>query len=158
MNRLLDAAIAGFVATAPMTMAMRRLHQNLPSTEQYPLPPREIMQQVVPSESEETVRRWTLLGHFAYGSLSGMAMAGSVRDMKIGQGAVFGVVVWLASYLGWLPALGILRPATRHPPRRNAAMLMAHLVWGGTTALIARELDAARQSAFDAGRLADSRE
>lgn len=157
MNRLLNAAIAGFVATAPMTMAMRRLHRHLPQREQYPLPPREIMQQIARPGSEARARRWTLIGHFGYGSFSGMAMAALVPDMRIEKGAAFGVVVWLASYLGWLPALGILQPANRHPARRNTAMLLAHLVWGGATALIARELDAAGQSAFASGPLADSR-
>jgi putative membrane protein len=40
------------------------------------------------------------------------------------------------SYLGLLPALGILRPATEHPERRNALMIVAHLIWGSITGLI----------------------
>lgn len=38
--------------------------------------------------------------------------------------------VWTVSYLGWVPALGLLTPAGRHPSRRNARMIAAHLVWG----------------------------
>lgn len=45
-------------------------------------------------------------------------------------------MVWSGSYLGLLPALNILPPATEHPPGRNALMIAAHVVWGsvlGTT-------------------------
>jgi len=41
-------------------------------------------------------------------------------------------MVWGGSYLGLLPSLGILRPATDHPAQRNALMIAAHLVWGAT--------------------------
>jgi hypothetical protein len=51
-------------------------------------------------------------------------------------GPAFGLAVWAANYLGVLPALGLLRPATEHPPRRNALMIAAHLVWGLATGLL----------------------
>jgi hypothetical protein len=38
--------------------------------------------------------------------------------------------------MGWLPALGILQPATKHPAQRNALMIVAHLVWGSVTGLV----------------------
>ena len=46
------------------------------------------------------------------------------------SGAAFGLAVWAGNYLGLLPALGLLRPATEHPSRRVGLMLAAHLVWG----------------------------
>ena len=45
-------------------------------------------------------------------------------------GACYGLAVWAGSYLGLLPALGVLKPATEHPVRRIALMIAAHLVWG----------------------------
>ena len=42
--------------------------------------------------------------------------------------------------MGWLPAFGVLEPATRHPLRRDAVMFGAHLVWGWTAAEAIREL------------------
>ena len=33
-------------------------------------------------------------------------------------------------YLRLLPAVGILEPATKHPPSRNFLMIAVHLVWG----------------------------
>jgi uncharacterized membrane protein YagU involved in acid resistance len=48
------------------------------------------------------------------------------------KGSLAGLAVWTGSYLGWVPALGILPPATEHPWRRNVMMIVAHLVWGMT--------------------------
>jgi hypothetical protein len=36
--------------------------------------------------------------------------------------------------------LGILRPATEHPARRNALMIGAHVVWGVALGLIVEQL------------------
>jgi hypothetical protein len=42
----------------------------------------------------------------------------------------YGLAVWSASYLGWLPAVGLYRSALDDSPRRNLLMLSAHVVWG----------------------------
>jgi putative membrane protein len=44
--------------------------------------------------------------------------------------------VWAGSYLGLLPVLGILSPATRHPTGRNALMIAAHIIWGATLGIL----------------------
>ena len=59
--------------------------------------------------------------------------------------------MWLASYMGWIPAARILKPASGHPPRRNALMLAAHVVWGAATARAMRELVLARETIFADG-------
>jgi hypothetical protein len=41
-STLLNGALAGFVATVPMSAAMLTMHRLLPEHEQYPLPPHEI--------------------------------------------------------------------------------------------------------------------
>ena len=105
MNRILLGALAGLAATAPMTLAMKLMHEALPEHEQYPLPPRRVTE--------------------------GMAE-------KAGVG--FGVAVWAGSYLGWLPAAGIISPATEHPPRRNALMIAAHVVWGAAAGMMVNKL------------------
>jgi uncharacterized membrane protein YagU involved in acid resistance len=56
------------------------------------------------------------------------------------SGAAFGLAVWAGSYLGLLPVLGILRPATEHPARRNALMIASHVVWGAVAGLVLEEL------------------
>jgi hypothetical protein len=51
-TRLLLGALAGVVGTAAMTVAMRALHRRLPPQHRYPLPPREIVQEVLPEPAE----------------------------------------------------------------------------------------------------------
>jgi uncharacterized membrane protein YagU involved in acid resistance len=84
--------------------------------------------------------------HFAYGAAAGslygcLFRRGSLPAAATG-GAVYGVAVWAASYLGWLPTTGFYRSATEEPAGRNAVMLGAHLVWGASlgvaTELLAR--------------------
>ena len=141
MKRLLTGALVGAAATAPMTLAMVYLHRRLPEGEQYPLPPRQVAMRLAEeagvrdqlAEPEKT--GLTLASHFAYGAAIGAAFAPLVDKVKlppVATGMGFGLAVWAGSYLGWLPAAGILSPATSHPARRNALMIAAHLVWGAS--------------------------
>ena len=147
-SRILLGGIAGFAATLAMTAAMRRLHQRLPPTERYPLTPREIVDstaaQTVGPLPEEAAKDVTTLAHFAYGAAVGALIAALNPDPGKRTGTAAGIAVWLASYMGWIPAVGILEPATKHPARRNALMIAAHGVWGYATATALRELILAR--------------
>jgi uncharacterized membrane protein YagU involved in acid resistance len=154
-TKLLIGGIAGFAGTLAMTAAMRRMHRRLPAKERYPLTPREIVdsgaKQVHAALPDEAARDLTLAAHFAYGALVGAMIAAMNPDMKKKTGAAAGAAVWVASYMGWIPAVGTLEPATEHPPRRNALMIAAHLVWGAATAAAVRELRLARATIFAAG-------
>jgi uncharacterized membrane protein YagU involved in acid resistance len=166
-GELLLGALAGLVGTAAMTAAMRALHRRLPARERYPLPPREIIQEVLPKPAERRIaedqrQSLTMAAHFAYGAATGAVYAVARPSESAGVGALYGVLVWGASYLGWIPGLRILEPATRHPRRRNGLMIASHLVWGAAMAATLRELrrakveifaaDAARGSAPDGRR------
>jgi uncharacterized membrane protein YagU involved in acid resistance len=153
--RLAIGAIAGFVATMAMTTAMRRLHKKLPAKERYPLPPREITERVL-APPAKAAPDLTLIAHFAYGAGCGALLAAA--NPRIGRlgGALAGGGIWLASYMGWIPAFGVLKPATRHPPRRDLVMLGAHFAWGWSAAEAMRELGAARATIFAAGPLLDA--
>jgi hypothetical protein len=61
---------------------------------------------------------------FAWWSARGRGRRGPL------QGAAFGTLVWLGSYAGWVPALGIMPPPHRDRPGRQPAMLLAHWVYG----------------------------
>ena len=65
-------------------------------------------------------------------------------------------LVFVFGIEGWIPAMGVLSPAHRHPPARNALMIAAHLVWGAVTAASYRELVAARRTVFREGPAADA--
>jgi len=55
------------------------------------------------------------------------------------QGMAYGLVVWFVSYMGWVPAFGLLPAATRDEPRRPVVMVLAHLIYGAVLgALVGR--------------------
>jgi uncharacterized membrane protein YagU involved in acid resistance len=141
--RSLFGLVSGVVATGPMTAAMIAMHRRLPPHERYALPPGEIVGQLSHATgarravSRDAEHAATILSHFGYGGAAG-ALYGAVDRIIPGnlllKGAGFGLFVWTASYLGLLPAAGILQPASRHPERRTALMIAAHGVWGVTLA------------------------
>jgi hypothetical protein len=136
------------VGTGLMTVVMERLHRRLNVREAYPLPPREITETLLPSASSERLPLLTMLAHFGFGGAAGALLGGYRVRPTASLGALFGITVWTASYLGWIPLAGILKPATQHPPKRNGLMIMAHLVWGTTTAVVLRSLLSAREESF----------
>jgi hypothetical protein len=154
-SRLLIGAIAGIAGTMAMTSAMRRLHARLPAEERYPLTPREIVDSTADGAGaplpEEAAKDLTTAAHFAYGAACGALLAAINPESSKRTGAAAGVAVWLASYMGWIPALNVLEPATRHPPRRNLLMIGVHLVWGSATAGAMRELRHARETILAGG-------
>lgn len=126
-------------ATGPMTILMEFLHRRLPWVERYALPPREITEELAEKAGVghelqgENKAAVVLLNHFAYGGAAGAlyaAVFGRSPRQGIVKGMGFGVVVWLVSYFGLLPAANMLKPAQEHPARRNALMLVVHLLWG----------------------------
>ncbi|AUX78601.1 hypothetical protein [Sinorhizobium fredii] len=143
--RMIFGAVAGLCATMVMTMAMRRLYAMLPPGERYPLPPSEILVSLCGSTNDRAHTTRTVLAHFLYGSLSG-AIYPLVRSKLEGPG--YGLAIWAASYLGWIPAAGILAPATEHPLSRNLLMLVAHVAWGTALAAGFRELELSRNDIF----------
>ncbi len=154
-SRLLIGAVAGFAATLVMTAAMRRMHEKLPAKERYPLTPREIIDSTADKMDlpmrGEVAKDLTTAAHFTYGAVSGAALGLANVTMGPVSGAAGGIGIWLGSYMGWLPATRILKPATDHPKRRNLLMLAAHVVWGVATAQAMRELVAARETILDDG-------
>ena len=151
MSGLISGAMAGFVATIPMTLAMKAMHEMLPEEEKYPLPPRLIVENaeetagVEEKLDEKDKHHLTLASHFAYGSAAGALYNATMNTLDLqpnaANGIAYGLGVWSASYLGLLPALGLLAPATEHPARRNALMIAAHVVWGASLGWTAGHLN-----------------
>ena len=153
VDRALLGALGGVAGTVAMTAAMRAMHRRLPADQRYPLPPREIIEGGLPEPVRQRIgeqgrRTATLAGHFGYGAAAGAAYALARHNGGVVEGALYGVLVWAASYFAEMPGLGILEPAHRHPARRNLLMIGAHLVWGGTLVLAIRELEHAQREIF----------
>jgi|GEM_PF-269578 len=154
-SRAALGAIAGFVATSAMTLFMQRVHERLPLGERYPVTPREITDVTMPASSEDATATRALLAHFLYGAGAGAVYGALMRRDEMFGGAVFGAGVWSASYLGWIPALGILKPANEHPAARNALMIGAHMLWGAATAWTLGELARSHRGSFSSGEAKD---
>jgi hypothetical protein len=145
-TNLIAGAVAGLLASLPMSFSMNLMHRMLPEAEKYPLPPREItlaaservgLGKLVREDPLKTVA--TGAGHFAYGSLGGAAYAQLSKQLPfptVIKGLIFALAYWAVGYLGWIPAAGLLSPATRHPPKRTALTITAHLVYGCLTAIL----------------------
>ena len=153
-GKLLKGAVAGFIGTAPMTASMLVGWKLLPAHEKYPLPPRQITGEITERlgvedrMSEDELVAASLLSHFGYGALSGSIYGLLDRGIPMRpsvKGGLAGLAVWVGSYLGWIPAVGILPPATRHPWRRNLLMIVAHLIWGVTMGMLSEKLNAEKQ-------------
>ncbi len=153
LNRVLSGFVAGFVATAPMSVAMIAMKQLLPRREKYPLPPYHIMMDIarkagVRSKMGSRARSLaTAAGHFGYGAAQGGlfgALSGDLPGPAALKGIVFGLAVWAGSYLGLLPLTRIYRPATEYPARRNLLMVAAHVVWGAALGLLFAAMNAGR--------------
>lgn len=145
MNAYLRAALSGCAATLPMSLWMLLAHRLLPAPEQYALPPERITEHAAEMVGLDEVahdrpkrRVASVVNHFAYGAAAGALYAplSAWPAPSLLKGTLFGSLVWSGSYLGLLPVLGLLSPATQHPARRNALMIVAHLIWGGVLATL----------------------
>jgi len=157
--RLAKGALAGLLATVPMTVAMVLLQRLLPKRMRYPLPPEQITLRMIADKGaishlhdpQRTIATGIL--HFGIGALGGASYSVAARLVPapgVARGIGFGLLVWLTGYMGWLPALGIFQPATKHPAQRNALMITAHVVWGSVTGLLFAALAGDDGSGVDA--------
>ena len=146
---LLKGALAGFVATLPMTIFMLATQRFLPKRQQYELPPEMITKELAHRAhvrhhlNKQLILGATTASHFGYGAAMGAAYGPLQKRVPlptIVQGVLYGLFVWAASYLGLLPLLGISASGHKEPMRRNLMMIAAHVVWGASMGAMARLL------------------
>jgi putative membrane protein len=100
------------------------------------------------TETEERSEAATWISHFGYGAATGALYGALAPALPVGPlagGVLWGLLVWSGSYLGWLPAAGIRASSTRQPPRREALMIAAHVVFGAATGLLFGALQGRRE-------------
>ncbi len=142
MNRLLSGAIAGFVATIPMTclIELGRRTRML-----WNPPPKQITRSaarkvgIFQRPSAEALKVEWVVAHFGYGAACG-AIYGATKpilpaDARI-AGLLFGEAVWAVSYLGYVPALGLYPWPKDDSKSRMAVMIAAHAIYGMATTQI----------------------
>lgn len=153
------SAVAGALDGAAATVVMSGLMLGLQRAGWLgELPPRRITRFALRrspagARSRGTESALGTLAHLAFGAGAGALFEGAAR--RAGRapgplaGAAYGTAVWLLSYAGWVPALGILPPPHRDRPGRPLGMLAAHLVFGAVLGTLAgRRAPAARRRAL----------
>ena len=109
------------------------------------MPPERITSHVLDrfriSRSRESQDLLAAILHIGFGGAAGAVFGVARRRVPVPgpgvlQGVVFGTAVWAVSYLGWVPALGIMPPPSRDRPGRPETMVAAHWLYGALLALL----------------------
>lgn len=147
---LVEGSLAGLIATVPMTIFMLAVQSILPKWQQYALPPERFTDKFAKRVGlkkhmgKPQLLVASFVSHLGFGVAMGAIYGPLTRIVPLPsvlKGIVFGIVVWLAVYLGWLPAVGMSEAATKQPIQRNALMIAAHLVWGAVTGVVMNLLE-----------------
>lgn len=138
MHALLRGALAGTAATGPMSAVMAAASAAGLLGEH---PPESIVRHAARATGQSpprpTVRALAAVTHLGFGAGvgAGYALLPAVGP-PVARGTATALAVYVASYQGWLPALGILPPASDDRPARPTVMVAAHVVFGAVLGLL----------------------
>ena len=153
----LEGAGAGVVATAVMSVPMLAADKAGLMPEP---PPEKITEDALSAAGVDPAERTeaqenaaATVMHFAFGAGCGALFALGRRRLlddrghRTGRsgspallGVPYGLAIWVVSYKGWVPALGILPPPERDRPGRVRTMIGAHVVYGAVLGEVDRRL------------------
>lgn len=115
-------------------------------------PPQRLLEQVgVPAAVTHATYRYSdqdlpgvsYLIHFGFSISFGViyeVLSEYRAYLRVGDGALFGLAVWVAFHLGILPRLGTVPPAKDQPFEEHLSEALGHIAWMWTNDLIGREL------------------
>jgi hypothetical protein len=144
---LLVGATAGALSTVAMSGVMLGAKRAGLTGE---LPPERITRRAIDAVSAEPPDDHkedaiAAVAHLGFGAFAGAVFgvlttrSGSVSGspaIASFTGMMYATGIWLVSYQGWVPALGILPPASSDRRGRVLTMLAAHWVYGATLGLL----------------------
>src|SRR3954463_7394415 len=105
--RLLKGALAGCIATGPMTVAMLLMHRLLPRQHRYELPPMIITRRLMGGKcplarlGTNEHKGLLVLTHFGFGTAFGAVYALIPRQVPLPvplRGVLFALCIWFGSY------------------------------------------------------------
>jgi hypothetical protein len=136
LRRILAGAVAGIIATGPQSAVVwggraAGIYQRRPPPEVVAEGPTNAAVEagVLPSQ---LWRPAMLAEHIGYGAAGGICfsiVSRIVRPAPI-AGLVTGLVIWKASYDGWIPALRVMPPPEEDEAGRQITMVVAHIAYG----------------------------
>ena len=148
MSVLMKGAVAGGVATLPMTGVMLAAGGAGLMGRQ---PPEVITDAAleavgVDSPSETVEKTATATAHMGFGIAMGALFAllrhrYRPRAAPVIDGVGFALAVWALSYRGWVPALRIMPRPEDDRPGRPQSMIAAHVVYGAALGALLRDGD-----------------
>jgi hypothetical protein len=143
--RLALGALAGLAGTMAL-QAVRAANQKLIPASSPPIKkdPGEFMvkqaekalprstRRRIPKKLEAVGAKFLALGYgMTFGAL--YAVSRPKTRLILVEGTMLGVVTWAAGYLGWLPALGLMKPVWKHKPAQVAMPVAEHALFGVAT-------------------------
>lgn len=149
MNVIQRGFWAGVSAAGPMSISLFKFFHALPISQRSALPPAILTAQVTRILGiEKPLQRknrsdLSMASHYGYSIACGILYAALQKHVKAStlvKGGAFGLGVWAASYMGWIPALGLRASAYQMPIRRNMMMIVSHLIWGVGLSLSEEEM------------------
>ncbi len=157
VKAILDGALGGAVGTAGMSALMLAAGKAGLMGEH---PPDKIAGAAldaagVHARDEEDQDALATALHFGFGIGCGALFGLLHRRLPFHvpaalHGIVFASLIWVTSYQGWVPALGIMPPASEDRPDRPRIMFLVHLVYGAILGVIvARRGDESREEASE---------
>lgn len=128
-------AVVGVLATLAMSAVML-LAARLGLMRKHP--PQQIVErasQATGTPPDEGQRNAVAAAaHLGFGAAGGAAFGALAHLVRPSAPSVlalpWALAIWVGSYFGWIPALGILPPPDRDAPGRAWTMFLAHLVYG----------------------------
>jgi hypothetical protein len=147
-----EGAVAGVAATVVMT-AVLEAGRRWSSFRTHP--PTRIVRTVLAGSPDRRLAGEAVfagLAHLGYGASCGVLFAFLTRrrPMVGSRPAVgYGLLLWLAGYGLWVPAIGAVPPPQRDQPGRQLTLVAGHLVYG---LVLGAGLRGLRQARHVAGR------
>jgi hypothetical protein len=132
------------VATGAMSVLMLALRRQVGEQ-----PPDAIVKHVArgvgATPTEREADAMAVLVHLGFGASigAGYALLPPVGPPAL-RGTATALAVYAASYQGWIPALGILPPATQDRPGRPPVIIASHVVYGTVLGVLEERLRARR--------------
>ena len=128
-----DGAAAGVAATVVMTAVLEAGRRG---SVFYTHPPIRIVRTLLAGSPERRLPAEVVLAtvaHLGYGALCGVLFARLTRRRPMAgppRGVGYGLLLWLAGYGVWVPAIGAVPPPQRDQPGRQLTLVAGHLVYG----------------------------
>lgn len=136
LNALMEGAVAGAIATLPMSAVMYAAREKGWMGEYPPeVIARDALETVDIRPNDGVNDAVATVAHLGFGATAGALFGLLHKELdlplpRLAQGVAYGLLVYAASYDGWIPAMRIMPEPEEDRPGRQPSMIAAHVVYG----------------------------